>query len=116
MHGKYAKLLSSFDCVISTPTTMALEAMLMSVPVIIDISNDGIHRTTAGIHVNKYTHLEKFLDIKNLLISKNIEELKDHLFSIKDKQIKKINYDISYFVKINQKTFADELIDLILKI
>jgi hypothetical protein len=56
----YLNSLLKYDLVISTPTTLLLECILLGIPCVCDLSNDGIHRTTASLAAKKFTPLFAF--------------------------------------------------------
>lgn len=71
----YVNNLESYDFIISTPTTMALEIMLLGIPCVIDGNDDGIHITAPFHTLQNYLHQEDLLEIPELRISKTTEEL-----------------------------------------
>jgi hypothetical protein len=76
---KHIQNLIETDVVISTPTSMAIESMLLSIPTIIDATNDGVHRTTAAFALKNYLHLQDLKTIEGIMIGSSASELLEHL-------------------------------------
>ena len=54
------------DMVISTPTSMVIESMLLGKKTILDLTNDNTHRSTAQLSYENYDYLRSLEVIKNL--------------------------------------------------
>jgi hypothetical protein len=67
--------LEQFSLVIATPTSMMLEAMILKIPLIIDATDDGIHRTTARKAWESYTHFETLRNCNSLKVALTSAEL-----------------------------------------
>jgi hypothetical protein len=67
------------DVVISTPTSMAIETMMLNVPIIVDATDDGVHRTTASSSLKEYLHLRDLQRLEHLPIAASPSELLDLL-------------------------------------
>lgn len=63
------------DLVISTPTSMTIETMLLGVPIVIDATDDGIHRTTSRKSLEAYLHLRDLQKISGLVFGETAEDL-----------------------------------------
>ena len=63
------------DLVISTPTSMTIETMLLGVPTIIDATDDGIHRTTSKESLSAYLRLRDLRNIDDLVCGETAEYL-----------------------------------------
>jgi len=77
---RYFRELEDVDLVIATPTTMALEAIMLNIPFVIDGTNDGIHKTTAGCSLSNYTHLLDLKQTINKWIASDMEDLLNLIF------------------------------------
>ena len=71
----YLGKLRSFDLIVSTPTTLLLEAILLGIPCLLDCTDDGIHRTTPALSMQEYLHLEDLNEINGLHKSKSVAEM-----------------------------------------
>lgn len=63
------------DLIISTPTSMAIECMLLQKPIIIDGTDDGIHRTTAREALRNYVHLKDLKKIEGLSFGSSASDI-----------------------------------------
>jgi hypothetical protein len=104
----YLNNLEEADVIISTPTTMAIEAMLLNKIVLIDGTSDGTHRTSAGYALNRYEHLEDLRNIKNLMICKSAQEIVTAIVELNN-QKKLISYDIGFLVENSEPCFSIHL-------
>lgn len=110
----FVKLIREADLVIATPTTLALEAVMLGGNVIIDGTVDGINRTSAGIAIDRYLHLRDLRNIKNLEIANNFDELLE--LCLRNLTIRRTNnakIDISDLLFFNEVTFSQVLINYI---
>ena len=112
--GTFVKLIRDADLVIATPTTLALEAIMLGGNVIIDGTVDGINRTSAGIAIDRYLHLRDLRNVKNLEIANDFEELLE--LSSRNLTIRgtiNAKIDISDLLFFNEETFSQVLINYI---
>jgi hypothetical protein len=104
----YIEKLNHVDLIISTPTTMALEAMMLNKKVIIDGSIDKVHRTSAGFALKRYEHLDDLYHIKGLNICENVKEIVDQIILFMD-QKDVVFYDLSFIVETSETCFSHHL-------
>jgi len=108
----YFRVLENMDLVIATPTTMALETIMLNIPIVIDGTNDGIHKTTSGNSLNNYTHLLDFKHTVNKWIANDMEEL----LNLTIERLTKLNdnnaIDITKIIDI-KNSYSKGLIDFI---
>ena len=83
------------DLVISTPTSMAIECMMLQKPIIIDATDDGIHRTTAGKSLKNYVHLQDLHKINGLSFGYSASDIVSKIisFDFKEDLQKKLNLE-----------------------
>ena len=67
------------DIVISTPTSMAIETMILNVPIIVDATDDGVHRTTASSSLKEYLHLRDLQRLEGIPIAASPSEILNFL-------------------------------------
>jgi hypothetical protein len=108
---EYADQIMDFDLVVASPTTMAIEIMALGKPCIIDATQDGIHRTSAGKAFENYTHMQDLTTIPELHVARTYEDLLE--FVIKFYMIRPVtmNYQIDHLVNLETKTYIEQLID-----
>lgn len=79
--GRYQYVdFSLFNFVVSSPTSLSLEAALNGTPVILLATDDGVHPDTASIYLRNSTHFRGFGEIQGVRVANNLVELWD-LFS-----------------------------------
>ena len=89
------------DLVITTPTTMALESMILKIPTIIDGTFDGIHKTSSGFALTKYTHL---LDLHRLCsdsVATSVDRIVEMCYEVINENFKPINPNINELLTLN---------------
>ena len=69
------------DVVIGPPTTFLLETMLIGIPTLIDLTNDGIHRTTSSNSAKKYLHIKQFVSMLDKITFRNTDQIRDLIFN-----------------------------------
>jgi CDP-glycerol glycerophosphotransferase (TagB/SpsB family) len=100
---EYISFLSSFDIIITTPTTMALEAMLLRIPIIIDSIDDGIHLTCPSHAMNSYLHLEDLKEIPEVRIAKTENEVLVQLDELMRKGSPYQEYTLNNIINAEEK-------------
>ncbi len=110
----YVSHLRSFDLIVTTPTTMVLEIMLLGIPCLVDGLDDGVHVTSPFFTLAQYLHQEDLLEISDLQVATNSEELITQIqFFLKDKSLN-CDYSIQSILETESK-FSDKLIEFLLK-
>ena len=112
INDDYLSFLSNFDIVITTPTTMALEVMVLEIPCVIDSSDDGIHSTSPWHAMNNYLHLEDLLEIPEVRIAKTEYEILVYLDELMKSKRPSQKYSIKDIVETQQK-FSSNLIQFL---
>jgi hypothetical protein len=99
LNEAYKDDLLNADLVIGPPTTLILEAMISKCPVLIDLTDDFIHRTTARKAASEYLHIKDFVKIFKDLTFYEISELIPMIQQLVDQNSRVINYkDLSKVV------------------
>jgi len=109
MDNEYINALVDSTVVIGAPTTFILEAMLLGRPCILDNTNDGMHRTTAGLAMNNYTHLQDLKEITGLKLADSVEEMYDNVVWIVDSKIESFNYEMSHLYSLDDPPYKLQL-------
>lgn len=101
------------DLVISTPTSMTIETMLLGVPTIIDATDDGIHRTTSKESLSAYLHLRDLRNIDDLVFGETAEdlfkEILDHYLGVSPS----IRPSIENLIESRNPSYASHVINLV---
>jgi hypothetical protein len=108
---EYADEVMDYDLVVASPTTMAIEIMALGKPCIIDATQDGIHRTSAGKAFENYTHMQDLTTVPELHIARTYEELLEFVIKLYINRPARMNYQIDHLVNLQEKTYIEQLID-----
>jgi hypothetical protein len=108
----YIKDFLEADLVISTPTTMALESIMLGLPTIIDGTNDGIHRTSAKLVLNNFTHLKDLNEVYQENIADSVQDLVEKCLLLLNPNKSYANPSIKKLISM-QTTYSRGLIDFI---
>ena len=110
MTGQFVASLQDALLVIATPTTLALEAMLLGARVVIDATDDGVSRSTAARALKRYLHLRDLLNVPGLPIAHDIVDLQEQiLFALAETTRCGSNYGISDLLFFSPDSYALEL-------
>jgi hypothetical protein len=108
---EYADKVMNFDLIIASPTTMAIEIMALGRPCIIDATQDGIHRTSAGNSFDNYMHMQDLTTVPELRIARTYEELLSFVTEFYVDRPKSVNYQIDHLVNLQPKTYVEQLLE-----
>ena len=112
IQDNYIDNLFSYDVIITTPTTMALEVMLLNIPTIIDGIDDQIHITTPKNVLKSYLHLGDLSEISNATISFTPQNIVNNLVRIWSMPSREINYDLKRLFPL-QSTFTEAFVEFL---
>lgn len=102
------------DLIICAPTTMVIEAMLLGKNIILDLNDDGIHRTTASIAFNSFLHYESLKSIINLKKAHSYSELlKLLMFELDSKDILNFKYNIDNLIENKEESYSNHILKII---
>jgi len=111
---EHIQLIEQADLVISAPTSMLIESMLLGKKIILDVTNDGIHRTTAALVFKKYVHLMPLDSIRNLEKCHSPEELFNRvLLAINDGSMEHVNYDLKQLIENSELSYSVNILKLL---
>jgi hypothetical protein len=115
INSEHMQVILDADLVIATPTSMALESMILRKKTIIDATDDGIHRTTAALSMKGYTHLRDLRSIKGLDFGTDIDSLVEKILScyLEFHKHSSQPYDLSNLIELKAKSYTDHLAKLI---
>lgn len=111
---EHIQLMEKSDLVISAPTSMLIESMLLRKKTILDVTNDGIHRTTAALVFKKYIHLLPLELIRNLEKCYTPEELfQSVLFAINNGSKEHTKYDLQQLIENSEHSYSVNILKLL---
>lgn len=98
--------------VIATPTSMAIESMLLKVPTIIDATDDEVHRTTAKISLDSYLHLRDLKKIEAVFFGETTEvifnEVRRHFLGIASSD----RPSLEDLIESRESSYVSHIVDL----
>ena len=110
----HISIIQNANMIICTPTSMVIECMLLGKKVILDVSDDGIHRTTAGKLFKKHVHLRV---LESISLLKKCSRLDQFVESILDEYrnptLDFIDYDLDELIENKSMSYAKHLLDII---
>jgi hypothetical protein len=111
---EHIQLMEQADLVISAPTSMLIESMLLGKKTILDVTNDGIHRTTAAVVFKKFIHLMPLDLIRNLDKCYTPEQLfHSVLFAINDGSKEYTKYDLQQLIENSEYSYSVNILKLL---
>ena len=87
----YPSLIKNADLVITGPTSMVIESTIFYKKTLLLGFND--EECSYHDELSNYVHLEKLETLENLIVSKNLNYLKDDIYKLLNKKINKKNVD-----------------------
>jgi hypothetical protein len=110
----HISVIQNANMIICTPTSMVIECMMLGKKVILDVSDDGIHRTTAGKLFEKHLHLRVLESISLLKKCFRIDQVVECILDeYKNPTLDFINYDLDKLIENKAKSYAIHLLDII---
>ena len=100
------------DIVISTPTSMAIESLLLDIPTIIDATDDGVHRTTASSSLKEYVHLRDLHKLEGILIGSSTSELFELLLHKFRNRGSHSGLNLENLIESKRSSYASHITDL----
>jgi hypothetical protein len=99
------------NIVISTPTTMVIESMLLGKKTILDVTNDGVHRSTTGEAFKNYMHLKILNSISNLYKCYRPENILEHILDEFNNPTNHfIYYDLTKLIENTGNSYSDHIL------
>jgi len=110
LDSSYFEQLVESEVVIGPPTTMILEAMILGIPTIVDLRDDGIFRTSPGRIVNRYEHMSQLAKLESICVVRSELELENALIEVSRGKVKMPSQrELEQLVHFGSDSFAGEL-------
>lgn len=100
------------DIVISTPTSMAIETMILNVPLIIDATDDGVHRTTASSSLKEYLHLRDLKRLEGIPIAASLSEILNFLLGKFQGHALHAEPHLENLIELKASNYANHILNL----
>jgi hypothetical protein len=110
----HIQLIENSDLVISAPTSMLIESMMMGKKTLLDLTNDGVHRTTASTSFNRFIHFSALNSIENLVKCFTVEQLFQNIkFEFLNSKGDFVKYNSGYLIENSLPDYTDHILSLI---
>ena len=110
----HISIIQNANMIICTPTSMVIECMLLGKKVILDVSDDGIHRTTAGKLFKKHVHLRVLESISLLKKCSRLDQVVESILDeYRNPTLDFIDYDLDELIENKSMSYAKHLLDII---
>jgi len=73
--SEHISLINNADLIVTAPSSILVEALLLNKNIIVDLTNDGVHRTTAALAFQNYDHYDSLHSVKNLKKAYTVTQL-----------------------------------------
>ena len=114
MDEEFLNAILQADVVVGAPTTLILESLAIRKKCVLDLTNDGYHRTSAGNSALWHTHMIDLTDIKELPRGNTIDELQYQVDQMLQQQANCLHLDIENLYNTSEKLYRDQLLQFLL--
>ncbi len=115
--NKHTSVINNANIIISTPTSMLIECMILGKKTILDLTNDGVHRSTAGLAFNNYIHFKILNKISNLEKCFEVEQLiKKVLFEFNNPTTSYIEYNLTDLIENSRPSYSSHVSEILKKL
>jgi hypothetical protein len=111
--SSHISILSSADLIITAPSSIVIECMLLSKNILLDLTNDGIHRTTAALAYENCLHYRGLDSISNLTKCKSINELTDGILESLSIMATSKKYDLANLIEDKKPSYSEHIANVI---
>jgi hypothetical protein len=102
------------DIVVSTPTSMVIECMILGKRVVLDLTNDGVNRSTTNLAYKNYIHFRILDKINNLEKCFSIDELRERIeYEFLSPSIDYINYNLEQLIENNKQSYSHHILGIL---
>jgi hypothetical protein len=114
MDEEFLNAILQADVVVGAPTTLILESLAIRKKCVLDLTNDGYHRTSAGNSASWHTHMLDLTDIKELPRGNTIDELHYQVDQMLQQPTNCLHLDIENLYNTSEKLYRDQLLQFLL--
>jgi len=112
--SEHIQLIENSDLVISAPTSMLIESMMMGKKTLLDLTNDGVHRTTAYTSFNRFIHFSALNSIENLVKCFTVEQMFQYVkFEILNSKGGFVRYNLDNLIENSLPDYTDYILNII---
>jgi hypothetical protein len=111
---EHTSVINKANIIISTPTSMVIECMILGKKTILDLTNDGVHRTTAGLQFSNRVHFKILNKINNLEKCFEVEQLTQNiLFEFNNPTTGYIKYNLTDLIENDRSSYSYHILDVL---
>lgn len=111
---EHTSVINKANIIISTPTSMVIECMILGKKTILDLTNDGVHRSTAGLQFSNRVHFKILNKINNLEKCFEVEELTQNiLFEFNNPTTGYIKYNLTDLIENDRSSYSYHILDVL---
>jgi hypothetical protein len=114
MDEEFLNAILQADVVVGAPTTLILESLAIRKKCVLDLTNDGYHRTSAGNSALWHTHMFDLTDINELPRGNTIDELHYQVDQMLQQPANCLHLDIENLYNTSEKLYRDQLLQFLL--
>lgn len=114
MNQEFLHSLTSAHVVIGPPTSIVLEAMFIGRPCILDLTDDGYHRTTAAISARRHTHMLDLNYISNLPVANTVNQLTFEVEQLLRSNVALNQKDLTYLCDLSKPLYSTQLANFLM--
>lgn len=109
----HISLIKNANIIISSPTSMILECMLMGKKTILDLTDDGFHRTTARKQFKDLIHFHVLNKLQNLEKAFEIDEIFQLILKeFFNPTIEPLKYDLDEIIEYKESSYSKHILKL----
>jgi hypothetical protein len=114
INAEHTLIMQSADIVVSTPTSMVIECMILGKKVVLDLTNDGVNRSTTNLAYKNYIHFRILDEIDNLDKCFSIDELREKIeYEFLSPSVGYINYNLGQLIENNQQSYSHHILSIL---
>jgi len=110
MDEEFLNAILQADVVVGAPTTLILEALAIHKKCVLDLTNDGFHRTSAGNSASWHTHMLDLTQIEELPQGKNTDELHYQVDRMLQQSDNCFHLNVENLYNTREKPYRDQLL------
>jgi hypothetical protein len=108
-----SRILNS-NLIIAAPTSMVIECMVLGKKLVLDLTDDGVNRTTAKQAFNKYIHFDILNSIENLNKCYSLDEMVSIILKeFESPNTNFIEYPIYELLENKKSSYSEHIINLL---
>ena len=113
MDQEFIDTILEADVIVGAPTTLILEALICKRKVVLDLTTDNFHRTSAGNSAKKHTHIRDLTDVSTIPRGYSVQELISEIKRVLDDRNDCAHHKIDHLYETVDPLYSDQLFDFL---